>query len=199
MPRYVDHDQRRHEVAEIARQIVVAEGRKALTVRRVAESAGYSTTVVSHYFSDVGELLHATYEAAAARTRARFTAVVEADPLDVRGLMEAVLPLDAERLADWRVYYAFWSEAIFDPDFSELQRGRARDTTKRLDTMLRGLAAEGRLGADIDVAHAAGRLGALIPGIAGLTVFDPTGWGAARQRAVLDDELRLLGIAPRRG
>ncbi len=57
MPKQVDHEQRRREVAAVAADLVAAHGRRALTVRNVADAAGYSTTVVSHYFDDLADLL----------------------------------------------------------------------------------------------------------------------------------------------
>ena len=67
MPRVVNHEVRRREVASIAAQVVVKEGRAGLTVRNVAQAAGCSTTVVSHYFADMAELFYETYAFAASR------------------------------------------------------------------------------------------------------------------------------------
>ncbi len=194
MPRYVDHDQRRREVADVAGQILATRGRQALTVRHVAEAAGFSTTVVSHYFADVAELLHTTNTMAADRARARLDVVIDNDPTDVQGLIEALLPLDEVRRRDWMIWFAFWSEALTSESFAAEQRARARLTVKRLTTMLRLLAREHRLDGDVDVVVAAQRLGALIPGIAGQAMFDPTGWTPARQRSVVADELALIGL-----
>src|SRR6188508_1532323 len=94
VPRYVDHEERRDDLVEVATDLVARRGRAALTVRNLADALGTSTKVVSHYFDDMGDLLHATYTAAAERARDRLDAVVESDPTDVRGLIEALLPLD---------------------------------------------------------------------------------------------------------
>lgn len=194
MPRYVDHDARRREVTEIARRLVVEQGRAALTVRNVASAAGCSSTVVSHYFADMNELFHATYAAAASRSARRIKAVEQRDPLDIRGLVEAVLPLDAERTDDWRVWFAFWSEALTSPAWAGEQRERALGTLRRFERCLRGLAEQGRLHAEVDLRDAAARLAALVPGLAAEAIFDPTRWTPARQRRVLRSELALIGL-----
>lgn len=194
MPRYVDHDQRRREVTEVATEILASRGRGALTVRSVAEAAGCSTKVVSHYFADMTELMHSTYSSAAARARLRLEEVIAADATDLQGLMEALLPLDAERRRDWAVWFAFWSEALTSEEFAADQRERARTTAKRITMMLRSLRAQGRLDPGADIANAAQRLSALIPGIAGQVMFDPTRWTPARQRSVVAGELASLGI-----
>jgi len=194
VPRFVDHDARRRDVTEIARQLVVARGRAALTVRNVAAAAGCSSTIVSHYFGDMDELFHATYAAAARRSSQRIRAVEQRDPLDMRGLVEAVLPLDAERTDDWRVWFAFWSEALTSSAWAAEQRERALGTLRRFERCLRGLNDEGRLRPDVDVRDAAGRLAALVPGLAAEAIFDPDRWTPARQRRVLRSELTLIGL-----
>ena len=194
MPRYVDHQQRRREVIDVATELVIANGRAALTVRRVAEAAGHSTKVVSHYFTDMADLLHATYIAAAKRASERLDAVVAADPSDLQGFIEAVLPLDVPRRRDWSIWFAFWSEALTSDQLGADQRGRARNTTERIESIVRALIRSGRLPSSCDAATAARRLGALIPGIAGQALFDPTQWTPRRQREILAGELTMLGL-----
>jgi AcrR family transcriptional regulator len=194
VPKHVDHDQRRRDVASVAAHLVAVHGRRALTVRNVADAAGYSTTVVSHYFDDLADLLRETYRLAGARARGRVEAVLSADPGDLRGLIEAVLPLDAEREADWRIWLSFWSEALSSPAFADEQRAGTRSTTDRIASCLRHLADQGALDAGIDIERTADRLSAMIPGIASEAVFDPSTWTAELQRRVVADELAAIGI-----
>jgi AcrR family transcriptional regulator len=181
-------------VIEIAAGLIVRGGRAALTVRNVAEAAGCSSTVVSHYFEDMADLLHETYSLAVARSGARLHRVLDRDPTDVASLVEAVLPLDDERAADWRIWFAFWSEALSSPALALEQQQRARTNRLRLERCLSLLAAEGRIAPGLDVTDAAHRLAALIPGIAAEAIFDPASWSPARQRRVLRSELALLGV-----
>lgn len=196
MPRYIDHDQRRRDVVAAATDLVVTSGRAALTIRNVAEAVGSSTKSVSHYFADMAELLQATYAAAADRARSRIDAVIASDLSDIQGFVEALLPLDVERRRDWSVWFAFWSEALTSDELSADQRERSRTTTARIERMLKRLRADQRIDPSCDVADAARRIGALIPGIAGQAMFDPAGWSPARQRAIVAGELRLIGIHP---
>ena len=194
MPKIVDHEQRRNEVTKVAAQLVIREGRSALTVRNVAAAAGYSTTVVSHYFDNMEDLFFETYNSAAIRTRTRVNAVLEADPGDIAGLIEATLPLDRERADDWKLWFSFWSEALHSPRFAEEQRKRAQAQTARVKKCLTARVKQGGLTKKIDVNAAADRLSALVPGIAAEVIFDPTAWSPARQRKVLRTELDLLGL-----
>lgn len=194
MPKIVDPEARRREVTEIAADLIVRGGRSALTVRNVAEAAGCSSTVVSHYFDDMLDLLYETYSFAVERSGRRIRRVLERDPTDLAGLIEAVLPLDRERTDDWRIWFAFWSEALSSERFEAEQRQRARTQLKRLERCLEQLEAAGAISPGIDMGDAAHRLGALIPGIAAEAIFDPQRWPPARQRRVLRSELTLLGL-----
>ena len=197
MPRTVDPEVRRREVTEIAVKLVVEGGRSALTVRRVAAAAGCSSTVVSHYFEDMADLFRETYAYAAARASRRTKAALAKDPSDIIGVVEALLPLDVERTDDWRVWFAFWSEALTSPRFAEEQRERARSNLVRIEGCLKLLAEQRRLTPTTNVTDAAHRLAALVPGIASEAIFDPTRWSPKRQREVLRTELQLLGFVPK--
>ena len=193
MARIVDREQRRAAVVDAARDLVVRRGRGALTVRNVAEAVGFSTTVVSHYFTDMNELLQATYTAAARRSRRRVDAAEAEDPDDLLALVAAVLPLDAERREDWSVWLAFWSEALVDADFAQAQRDRVRATTDRYRARLEAFVAHGgRLSCPAD--EAARRLTAVVQGVATQAMFDPQDWPSERQFQVVRGELVLLGV-----
>ena len=192
MPRIVDHDQRRREVTRAAAKIVVNSGRGALTVRNVAAATGWSTTVVSHYFDDMADLFYETYSYATTRSRRRIDKVLATDPSDVAKLIEAVLPLDQERREDWKIWFAFWSEALSNPTYADEQSTRAATTRDRIKVCLAAMRKKGDVRRNVDIDAAADRLSALIPGIASAATFDPKSWSAARQRAVLRSELALL-------
>jgi AcrR family transcriptional regulator len=197
VPRAVDHDERRREVIAAATELLVSEGRGALTVRRVAEAVGWSTKVVSYYFTDMSDLLYATHDGAAARARARVDLVEANDPSDLQGVMEALLPLDNARRRDWTIWLSFWSEALTSEVFARDQRQRARTTQARLASQLQELVDSGQLERSTDIELSARRLGALIGGIASQAMFDPARWTAARQREVVASELATLGVAIR--
>ena len=192
MPKIVDHEKRRREVTRAAAKIVIESGRSALTVRNVAAATGWSTTVVSHYFDDMADLFYETYSFATTRSRRRIEKVLAANPANLQGLIEAVLPLDQERRDDWKIWFAFWSEALTNPTYADEQSQRAATTRERLKTCLGVKKKNGTIRRNVDIDEAADRLSALIPGIASAATFDPKAWPAPRQRAVLRSELALL-------
>jgi TetR/AcrR family transcriptional repressor of bet genes len=199
MPIQVDRESQREHVTSLAAGLVAQEGVAALTFRRVAEAAGSSTAIVSTYFTDKRDLLLSTFRAAASRTTVRFEAAIDAGG-SLQDCLEAWLPLDADRLTDWRVILAFWGVAVTDPELAAVQDGhvgRARARVERLLRAERGDRAErgARAGSGSwPPPELAQQIVALMLGIALQAVFEPAVAGSAAlpQRALLADGLARL-------
>ena len=190
MPLIVDHDERRRHVAAIASGLIARKGLYAVTVRDVAQAAGYSTKIVSHYFKDKDALLRFVFreEAAAAVSRVRQAHRGK----DLQACLELLLPLDELTRRDWRMWIAFWGRAAFDRAFAREQIGRAREAQQLIAELLEEQRRAACLAADCDCTCHASRLLSALVGIATQAIFDPRGWPAHRQRAVLAAELAAL-------
>ena len=57
MPKIVDHDARRDEIAHVACRVVASHGFEQATVVRIAREAGYTTGMVAHYFDSKQEII----------------------------------------------------------------------------------------------------------------------------------------------
>ena len=188
MPIQVDRAQQRARVIELATLLVATEGVGALTFRRVAEAAGSSTAIVSTYFVDKRDLLLSTLREAATRTSVRFEAAAASG--DLRAALEAWLPVDDERLTDWRVIVSFWGVAVTDAELAKVQDGHVTRARERVERLLRAASA----GTDLRGTGAlAQQIVAMTLGIALQVVFAPGGTPARRQRSLLGAGLdRLL-------
>ena len=91
MPVFVDHDERRRQVVAVASRLIAEAGLDAVTVRDVANAAGCSTAIVSHYFHNKKELLFLTYRASIDRATERANLAVGADGTDLRGLLAQII------------------------------------------------------------------------------------------------------------
>jgi AcrR family transcriptional regulator len=192
MPRQVDHDARRLEVADVAARLIAQVGVERVTVRELAKAAGYSTAIVSHYFADKRQLLLFTYQAAAQAAQARVDAVLETAPDDLVGSIEALLPLDEGRHREWQVWLSFWGMAIGDPEFAAEQRRRVLETRRRIEKVLRAMAVSGKLAKDADFDMISRELLTMINGIAVQAGFDPGDWPPERQRRLLAQAIAPL-------
>lgn len=191
MPKIVDHDERRAQVAQVAARLVAEEGVDALTTRNVAEAAGFSTAVVSHYFADKEDLLLATYRHASDHIRERQQAALQAPGRmreRVTRALEALLPVNADAREDWLVLLAFWGKAASSEALAAEQAARVHSAYARIAELLAeepGLTKEQRM-------NAARSLVVTVQGISTYAAFDTADWSPKRQRQVLRDQIAAV-------
>lgn len=188
MPKLVDHDARRAEIADAVWRVVRREGIEGASVRRVAAEAGCSTGSLRHYFATQSELVAFAMELVVQRVTERVAALRPPGPPLRRAIayLEETIPLDDERRAEMQVWLAFTARALVDPALQEL-----RD---RAHADLRGLCAGvvRALGVTRDVRAEAERLHALVDGLAMHAVVDPRTTTPRRVRALLRRHLEAL-------
>jgi AcrR family transcriptional regulator len=185
VPKLVDHDARRKELAAALWRVVTRDGIEAASVRRVAAEAGWSTGSLRHYFDSQADLLAFAMELVIERAGARIEAVSRSGlPREIaeRALHE-VIPLDAERRAEMQVWLAFTAQSLVRPDLRAL-RDRAHVGIRTLCEAVAEL-----LGAPADSAQ---RLHALVDGLALHAILDPATTTPERQAELLAAELDTL-------
>lgn len=184
MPIQVDHEARRQLVAEIVAGIIASKGLEAVTVRAVAEASGFSTRVVSHYFSGKREVLLLCYQQTAQRSRTRLEHAVAANPGDITAALDALLPCHAQAHEDWLVWVSFWGMAIGDPEFSAIQRAQFRMARELFAVLL----VDSVAGPE-EAERVARHLLVSLSGMAVEAAFDPDNWSAERQRQHLREAI----------
>jgi AcrR family transcriptional regulator len=123
MPKVVDHEARRRELAAAVWRVICSRGPTAVTIRDVAAEAGWSSGALRHYFPTREELLVFAFQLAGERAAAR---IVAAGDAPVGALLEEALPLDEERRQEALIWFAFVGLAPTDPKLAaELERAYA--------------------------------------------------------------------------
>src|SRR5262245_17919424 len=118
MPKIVDHEERRRQLAEAVWRVIRREGVEAASIRTVAEESGWSTGALRHYFTTRSELLAFAMRLVTDRVTARvLTLATRADQprQAAERLLHEILPLDDERRAEAEVWLAFSARARVDP------------------------------------------------------------------------------------
>ena len=184
-----DRDERRWQIAEIAADIIARDGLDATTVRRVAAEAGFSTTIVTHYFADKQELLLWAFRHVAMRAYERFDAMAAREPVDILESLLSVTAIDAVGARGWRVYLAFWEKALVEPVFAAEQRLWIETAVTRIEKVVRA-----GYGARSDMRRIVQLLIAVAQGISIQALFDPDSWSGAEIRQVMEQQVaNLLG------
>ncbi len=195
MPKVVDHEERRAELAAAVWRLASSDGLEAVTVRRVAEEAGWSTGAVVHYFADKEEMLLLAFSTVADRVRTRLAEAAEqtTEPLGlVRAWLVEGLPTGRERQAEVRVWFAFLGLALTRPDFARAQRLTYRAWRGRVADLLRDAQEHGDIREDVDPSAAAAALVAVVDGLAIQATFEPRALSATRQTELVDLQLDAL-------
>jgi AcrR family transcriptional regulator len=156
MPRQVDHERRRRDIAAAVWRLAARRGLEDVTLRQVATEAGVSARQLQYWFGTREQLLLGALEIlnaeAEQQAAARMAGLGENPrPRDVvRGVLHELLPLDEERWARSVVYAAYFVRFLTEPALAEVAR-RAPDALGGLVTDLVTLAqAAGDVPADVD-------------------------------------------------
>ena len=124
MPKRVDHEERRRQIADALVRVAATRGLHATGMREVAAEAGVSLRLVQYYFGTKEELMLAAMQQLAAqfseRGMARIKRVKEThNPVHPRDIIAAILaeglPADDERRTFNIVYTAYFALSLTEP------------------------------------------------------------------------------------
>jgi AcrR family transcriptional regulator len=194
MPKLVDHERRRSQLAEAVWTVIRRDGLERASVRNVAREAGWSMGSLRHYFASQSELLCFAMQLVGERARARIAALEPAaDPRRAaERLLHELVPLDDERRAEAEVWVAFSGRALVDPQQRAIHE-RIHDELNRACTLaIEALVDAGLTKEGLDVALEAGRLHALLDGLALHAVMRPAKVPPSRIIAVIARHLDTL-------
>lgn len=191
MPAIVSHGKRRTLIATVVKRIVAESGMEAVTVRNVAREAGFSSTIVSHYFRNKHDLLTFTY--GSIRTRA-VQMIEEAFHRNAGVLecFETLLPINDDNLADWQAWFGFWGKTTSDPGLAAERVANVEATNELFQRILKHAKRRGELPENLDTSVHANRIQMFINGLSSFVVMNPAGWPPAAQRAVLAAEINMM-------
>ena len=160
MPKRVDHEERRRQIADALLRTAAERGLHATGMREVAAEAGVSLRLVQYYFGTKEELLLAAMQHLAAqfgdRVLARIRRIKEtespASPRDViAAILTEALPADDERRTFTVLYTAYFALSLTDPALAIAPL--VRNSAAVLDVVaaqLRAAQAAGDAPADLD-------------------------------------------------
>lgn len=192
MPKLIDLEQRREEIAEALWRVVERDGVAAVSVRRVADEAGLALGSLRHVFATRADLLTFSTELMLQKVTERLRQVhphadVEEHAVE---LLEHLIPLTAASRAEFAVNLALYAEAPAVPEIG-IARDRAMAALRQgCERMVH------RLGVAAERVELEGRrLHALLDGLAlHLSSTDDEG-EAEWARQVLAEEVHRLHAA----
>ena len=194
MPKIVDHDKRRDEIALVACRVVAEHGFDQATIVRIAREAGYTTGMVAHYYDTKQEIVIAALRLILRRIEERLTRPVgegEAVP-DLLTVLTEALPVDEHRFIECAFWTAFWGQVSADKKLKRINAWVHREYMRLFE---RCLAQGWPAWAQWSPAVRDQLLRSVVTFINGLTasaVASQSDWPAAKQIEQLRLQLQLL-------
>ena len=192
MPKIVDHEQRREEIALVACRVVARHGFEQATIVRIAREAGYTTGMVAHYFDTKQDIVIAALRLILRRIEERLTPSEADGPAELLTVLTESLPVDETRYNECAFWIAFWGQVPTDKRLKRINGWLHREYLRLFERCLaRGWSEWQRWPAPIRE-QVLRSVMTFINGITASTVASRGDWPAARQIAQLRLQLQLL-------
>lgn len=120
MPKIVDHEARREQIAHVACQVIATHGFEQATVVRIARAAGYTTGMVAHYFESKQEIVFAALRLILLRIEQRLTKPTRGGKITLLSVLSESLALDRQRFVECAFWTAFWGQLAADQKFRRI-------------------------------------------------------------------------------
>jgi TetR/AcrR family transcriptional repressor of bet genes len=192
MPKIVDHEQRREEIALVACRVVAACGFDQATIVRIAREAGYTTGMVAHYFDTKQDIIVAALRLILRRIEQRLTPGSAPGRPELLALLTEALPVDETRYIECAFYIAFWGQMRTDRRLKRVNAWLHREYLRLFERCLaHGWAGWGHWPASTRDQVLRSVI-TFLNGLTASTVASRNDWPAARQIEQLRLQLELL-------
>ncbi|MEC7763424.1 MAG: TetR/AcrR family transcriptional regulator [Pseudomonadota bacterium] len=190
MPIAVDHQSRKMFVAETTARQIAEVGLEATSLRTVARAAGFSTSIITHYFDSKAALLSFTYESVAAKRGARLDRIMAKSTDPLADATVALLPIGPDGREDWLVYCAYLASGIARSEMAGVQAKWIQRTEQLFEEMITEEFGPTRDG--VSARDTALRLVSMVTGLSVMNVVDPDRHSEADLRRIARREVEIL-------
>lgn len=153
MPKIVDHDLVRAEIAEAAGRVITRVGPKNASVRMIAAEAGYSPAAPLHYFGSREQLIHFAFRYFAERAIADMEETIgraETTADALRAAIEVLLDRSAHDLYFAKLLMSVSAGGTEDTSIKEIDQAIYWQARNRLTALFVAADKAGLLQADAD-------------------------------------------------
>ncbi len=197
VPKVVDRETRRGQVAEAIHRIAAREGLEGVSVRLVAAEAGLSAGAVQREFASKEELLRFALEVTVDEVLSRFGRfrIGPGGLTFTEGLRQVLLdllPTDERRRAQARIWAAFYARAAVDPGFAAVLAELDTRTRGHLRAAFEYASEQGELAPGRDPAALAELLIVFVDGLWLTCARLPEGADLSPQRTAVESMVRVI-------
>jgi TetR/AcrR family transcriptional regulator, transcriptional repressor of bet genes len=170
VPKQVDHEERRREIASAVVRLVTSKGVEAASLRAVAAEAGVSMGAVQHYFTTKDQMLLFALEYGNGILGTRIQELLaERQPATLRESIRLIgallLPLDADSRTGARLWAGLISRGSVDEPTRKLAEDAYANLTAFVARGLADAASAGEIAMSTDLMQSARLLVSVIDGL----------------------------------
>ncbi len=192
MPKIVDHEKRRDEIALVACRVVAEHGFDQATIVRIAREAGYTTGMVAHYYDTKQEIVIAALRLILRRIEERLTRPAGEAAPDLLNVLTEALPVDEHRFIECAFWTAFWGQVSADKKLKRINAWVHREYMRLFERCLaQGWPAWSRWSTAVREQVLCSVV-TFINGLTASAVASQSDWPAAKQIEQLRLHLQLL-------
>lgn len=200
MPKKVDHEKRRMEIAKAAFRVIGRKGVARATIRDIAQETGYSVGAIVHYITSRDHILLQAAEYSTLTIRARMEKA-EANHSGIEALRQVVyqgLPASREMIGHWKIWFGFWELAETSEMIRDVLHDRYAESYRRYGRLIRAAQKNGDIAGAVGVADATASLICQMDGIGAHVLISGCRLSAGRQRRQIDRWIECMLRSDRR-
>ena len=197
MPKVVDHEQRRRDIAEAVFRVIGERGMEGVSLRDVATAAGVSMGSVQQYFGTKEEMLRFALGYMRERAGVRFSAELgklknPSNRDHLRAILRTLLPTNSQSRQEATVNIAFFSISNGNKEFRRVLADGYSQLLAACRQQLANADLNGELQSGIDVDAEAATLFFATQGLIGPVLIGSV--STTRAMAVLDHQLDRIFV-----
>jgi TetR/AcrR family transcriptional regulator, transcriptional repressor of bet genes len=198
MPKIVDHQQRRDQIALVACRVVAEYGFEQTTIVRIAREAGYTTGMVAHYFDTKQDIVVAALRLILQRIETRLTKPALGHRAQLLAVLTEALPVDPQRYTECAFWVAFWGQVSTDKRLRRINAWVHREYMRLFERCVSQGWPEWQHWPPSTREHVLRSVVTFINGLTASAVVSRSDWPAVRQIEQLRLQLQLLRAWARR-
>lgn len=194
MPKIVDHEKRKRQIAVATWKVILEQGMEGATVRNIAKEAGLSLGALRYYFSTQDELFVYAMKLVKENATERINKIAASElPAfeKVMAILLEIVPIDAQTMAEMEVWFVY---VFYTRHKEDIFAAKEDVIFKGMEKLLLYLRQQQVLRAGVDVEIETERLYALIDGLALHALLEPQRMDKERVVKVIEYHMKLICV-----
>ncbi|MET3524682.1 TetR/AcrR family transcriptional regulator [Mesorhizobium abyssinicae] len=120
MPKIIDVEQTRLRIAKAACKAIAGKGISAVTMIDIANAAGVTTGMITHYFESKADIIAAALRVPLLNMERKMAHRLARGETDLAILLDVAIPASRSHFEDSLIWVNFWGVIAADPEFRKL-------------------------------------------------------------------------------